>query len=196
MATSNSTRIDRLEQVQAALSTQFATLTGATASAPHTNVPAIRDIAHELDMRASRKANIVLSGLQPSPILNDGELVTSLLHVELGITTTVTTCKALESLLLLPLDRLVCFLQPDAFAAVRAALKLRKSTNDQVRVHVFLNMDLTPEQRKHDYELRTELKRRRAAGELNLVIRNGKLHTKSTRPMIPATLAAAATGGH
>ena len=95
MATSNSTRIDRLEQVQAALSTQFATLTGTTASAPHTNVPAIRDIAHELDMHASRKANIVLSGLQPSPILNDGELVTSLLHVELGITTTVTTCQRL-----------------------------------------------------------------------------------------------------
>ena len=90
----------------------------------------------------------------------------------------------------------MCFLQPDAFTAVRAALKLRKSTNDQVRVHVFLNMDLTPEQRKHDNELRTELKRRRAAGELNLVIRNGKLHNKSTRPMIPATPTAAATGGH
>ena len=98
--------------------------------------------------------------------------MTSLLPDELGITTTVTTCKGLGKPTVAttgPLRVLLATLSSDAdaSAAIRAALKLRKSTNDQVRDNVFLNADLTPEQRKHDYELRTELKRRRAAGELN-----------------------------
>ena len=201
MATSNSTRIDHLEQVHAALSTQFANFTGATASALYTNVPAISDIAHELDMRATRKANIVLSGFQPSPTLNDGELVTNLLRDELGIATMVITCKSFgkpTAAITGPSRVLLAALSSDAdaSAAVRAALKLRKSTNDHMRDHVLLNAALTSEQRKHDYELRTELKQRRAAGKLNLVIGNGKLHSKSTRPVIPVTSAAAATGGH
>jgi hypothetical protein len=54
---------------------------------------------------------------------------------------------------------------------------------------VYVNADLTPEQRKLDYNLRTELKHRRSVGERNLIIRNGKLVTKQP------TAAAASAGG-
>ena len=70
----------------------------------------------------------------------------------------------------------------DARTAIRSATKLHCSTDDHIRDNVYLNADLTPEQRKADYDLRTELKRRRAAGEQNLIIRDGRLVTKQSRP--------------
>ena len=42
----------------------------------------------------------------------------------------------------------------------------------------FLNADLTKEQRSREFKLRAELKRRRLFGELNLVIRDGRVITK------------------
>ena len=75
---------------------------------------------------------------------------------------------------------------------IRVAIRLRRSTNNHTRDNVFINRDLTPEQRAFDYELRQELKRRRAMGEANLVIRNGKVCEKLTRPTAAAAAAAAA----
>ena len=63
-------------------------------------------------------------------------------------------------------------------------MKLRNSVHAQVRDHVYLNADLTPDQCKADYDLRTELKQRRVAGKVDLVIRNGKLFTKPRRPAV------------
>ena len=56
---------------------------------------------------------------------------------------------------------------------------MRSSADAHVRDNVYINADLKPEQRKLDYNLRCELKRRRAAGELNLVIRNGAVQIKN-----------------
>ena len=67
---------------------------------------------------------------------------------------------------------------------MRLAVKLCNSVNAQVRDHVYLNADLTTDQRKANYDLRTELKRCRAAGEVDLVIRNGKMFTKPRRPAV------------
>jgi hypothetical protein len=69
---------------------------------------------------------------------------------------------------------------------IRAATKLRRSTDNHTRDNIFINRDLTPEQRAFDYELRKDLKRRRAAGEQNLVIRNGKVCEKQARPAAAA----------
>ena len=66
----------------------------------------------------------------------------------------------------------------DARAAIRSATLLRKSTSPEVRNNVFLNADLTKEQRSTEFKLRAELKRRRLLGELNLVIRDGRVITK------------------
>ena len=51
-----------------------------------------------------------------------------------------------------------------------------------------------PKKRKQVYNPRTKLKRRRTAGEPDLVIRNGKLITKPPRPSIAAAVATAADG--
>ena len=68
--------------------------------------------------------------------------------------------------------------ETDARAAIRSATLLRKSTSPEVRNNVFLNADLTKEQRSTEFKLRAELKRRRLLGELNLVIRDGRVIAK------------------
>jgi hypothetical protein len=66
-------------------------------------------------------------------------------------------------------------------SAIRSAKKLSSSADAHIRDNVYINVDLTPEQRKLNCNLRCELKRRRAAGELNLVIRNGAVQIKKPR---------------
>jgi hypothetical protein len=202
MVADHNTRIDAVEHTQAAMTTQIAALlalltapnpigastgTVPTGSAAPASVPlAINDVVRELDRRASKRANIVLRGVKASP-LPDAEIVVNLLRDELGITTTVTRCIRLgrvsadptrPCLLLATLSS-----ENDAVAAVCSASKLRRSADENVRDNIYLNADLTPEQRKLDYDLRTELKRRRAAGERDLVIRDGRLVTKTPRPV-------------
>ena len=53
----------------------------------------------------------------------------------------------------------------------------KKGTNP--KECIYINNDLTPIQRKEEKTLRDDLKRRREAGEANLVIRNGKIITKN-----------------
>lgn len=182
---SRDTMAGQIAALQASIATINITAPHAASAAPASRVE-ISDVMHELDMRASKKANIVLSGLQPSSRLTDVAIVTSLLRDELSINATVVSCTRLgkPSADVNRPCRILATLSSvtDSLAAVRNAKKLRTSTEAHVREHVFVNADLTPEQRKQDYNLRTELKRRRAAGELNLVIRNGKLHTKAARP--------------
>ena len=81
----------------------------------------------------------------------------------------------------------------DACAAVRLAKNLRNSGDAHTSDHVFLNADLTPEQRKLDYDLRSKLKQRRGAGEQDLVIRKGRLHTEPHQSAIVAAQRASAS---
>lgn len=57
---------------------------------------------------------------------------------------------------------------------LRNANKLRTETNP-IRKRVGIAPDLTRKQREYDYNLRQELKERRAQGETGLYIKNGKL---------------------
>ena len=144
-------------------------------------------------MRASRRSNIVLTGILPSPPFTDFGIVTNLLCDELVINTTVTHCVRLgkpsadvnrPGVLQVTLSS-----ESNARTAIRDARKLRNSADYHVRDHIFLNAGLTPEQCKADYELRAKLIRRRAAGEADLIIRNGKLQTKTPHPPGPAETA-------
>ena len=79
---------------------QLATLlTPPAAATPATTVPSptspplvMEDVVRELHLRTSRQANVVLTGILPSPHLTDAAIVTNLLQVDLGINTTVTRC--------------------------------------------------------------------------------------------------------
>ena len=219
LVTQYSTRLSNVERTHETMATQIATLQASIAtltSAAASSVAAVAssadatitptttaslefsDLIHELDLRVSKKTNIVLSGVLPTTSLTDTAIVTNLLRDELNINATVTRCTRLGKPSADPSRpcRLLATLSSgaDALAVVRSAKKLRSSTNAHVRDHVYINADLTPEQRKQDYNLRTELKRRRTAGEPDLVIRNGKLITKPPRPTVAAAAAAVAGG--
>jgi hypothetical protein len=167
----------------------------AAATPPPTppSVPALVKVVCELDLQASKKTNIVLSGIAPS-LLTDADIVTNLLRDELGITANITKCTRLGKpkadgdrgtrprLLLATLSS-----ADTANDVLRATIKLRHSTDNYTRDNIFINRDLTPEQRVFDYELRKDLKRRRAAGEQNLVIHNGKVCKKQVRPAAAPT---------
>ena len=168
--------------------------TGATAASPApafsspTPPLVVNDVVRELDMRASKKANIVLSGPRSSSTMSDSTAVHDLLRNELRLNATVVCCIRLgkPSADINRSQRLLVTLSSDADArtAVRLAKNLRNSRDAHTRDHVYLNADLTPEQGKLDYDLRSEFKRRSAAGEQDLIIRNGRLHTKPHQPAI------------
>ena len=94
----------------------------------------------------------------------------------------MTCILILQSLVVLGWAKLILIAtlasEMDAWAAVRSATLLRKSTSPEVRNNVFLNADLTKEQRSTEFKLRAELKWRRLLGELNLVIRDGRVKAK------------------
>jgi hypothetical protein len=152
--------------------------------------PSINKVVHELNLRTSKKANIILSGLQLSDT-TDAVTVEKLLLDELNITTKVSYCTRLgkpnatrPQLLLATLAS-----ADDAKRAIRLAKNLRASTCINIRNHVYLNPDLTQEQRTEQYKLRTDLKNRKASGESNLFIENGRIITK-TRAAPPTALSA------
>ena len=72
--------------------------------------------------------------------------------------------------------------EKQASAILRVAKNLRDSTDAYVHGHIFINADLTQLQRTEWFNARAELKRRRAAGETNLVIRNGSVIKKTPHP--------------
>ena len=150
----------------------------------------VSDVVRELDMRAFKKANIVLSGLRFSSIMSDSIAMHDLLRDELRINATVVHCIRLgkPSADTNRPQRLLVALSSDADArtAVCFAKNLRNSRDTHTRDHVCLNADLTPEQRMLDYNLRSELKRLQAAGEQDLIIRNSRLHTKPRQPAVVA----------
>ena len=134
-----------------------------------------------LKLRTSKDNNIIISGISPSTSVSDAQLVTNLLADELNMTTMVTHCLRLgkpnvgrPQLLLATLAHAT-----DAIKVIRLAKSLRNSRNDEVKNNVYINPDLTREQRSIQYNLRTELKHRKAAGEINLIIKNNRIITKS-----------------
>lgn len=173
------------------LSTDTANLP-AQAVAAHPAHPApsanISEVVHELNLRTSKQANIVITGLQPC-ITDDITLVQNLLSNELNITTTVSSCTRLGNpnhrgpqLLLATLASAT-----DAKNILRHAKDLRNSSSDNIRDHVYINPDLTQQQRITQYKLRAEIRRRTAAGESNLIIRNERIITKPSTSVSSAS---------
>jgi hypothetical protein len=66
------------------------------------------------------------------------------------------------------------------------ASSLRRSTDPTLK-EVYINADKSRAAQKADYEARCELRRRKAAGENNLVIKDGKVITKEIRPTTAAS---------
>ena len=170
-------------------------------AAGHTPL-SVNDVARELRLRATKEANIIISGMPASLDNTDAKLVENLLHDELNISTNVLRCSRLgkpdqtrPQLVLATLAH-----ASDAREAIKRATALRTSTNVHVRNDIYINPDLTQEQRSIQYKLRTELRLRKAAGELHLIIKNSSIVTRKppttasasfhrTRTPAPATTA-------
>jgi len=160
------------------------------------SVVSVSDILREIDLRSAKKANIVVSGLGISAA-GDVAVVTDLLHTELNITAVVSKCVRLGKpggsrphLLLATFAN-----EKQATDVLRSAKHLRQSTSAQVRDSVFVNADLTHEQRTAMFSARTELRRRRAAGETDLVVRDGRVVKKSAPRASQATTTAVGSTG-
>ena len=158
------------------------TLAAAVPATSLTQPLTVNYVAHELKLRTSKESNIIISGISPpSTSVSDAQLVTNLLADELNVTTMVTHCLRLgkpnvghPQLIFATLAHAT-----DATKVIRLAKSLRNSRNDEVKNNVHINPDLTREQRSIQYNLRTELKHRKAAGEANLIIKNNRIITKS-----------------
>ena len=83
----------------------------------------------------------------------------------------------------------------DVTAVMRFASSLRSSSNALIAQHVFINRDLTVNQRKEQFDLRVERRRRVAAGELNLVIRHGIIQKRSMSAISGGTAVASGFSG-
>ena len=105
--------------------------------------------------------------------------VTNLLLDELNVTTMATHCLRLGKPNTVRPQLLLATLvyTSDATKVIRLAKSLRNARNDDVKNKMYINSDLTHEQRTIQYNLRTELKLRKAAGETNLIIKNNRIIT-------------------
>jgi hypothetical protein len=65
----------------------------------------------------------------------------------------------------------------DKHEVLKASKKLRESTKQEWK-KVYINPDLTKLQREKDFQLRQELKRRKEAGEKDLIIKSGRIIMK------------------
>ena len=81
----------------------------------------------------------------------------------------------------------------DVKKVLRLAKSLRDSTTISVRDNVYINQDLTQEQRNQQYKLRTELKHQKASGKRNLVIKNGVITNTAPEKRATITPSAGAT---
>ncbi len=75
---SNSTCIVRFEQAHAITAAQLATLLAVLTTTA--NMPLTNGVAREIDMRSSKKRNLMLSGIRPSPTASDSDNVEGLLY--------------------------------------------------------------------------------------------------------------------
>ena len=137
---------------------------------------AVSDNLRELDLRTSKKMNLIVSSLQPS-LLTDDTIVSNLLRDELQVNVTVAKCtwlgkvtagSTLPGLFLASLSS-----DQDVLEVLRQAKNLWKSTDQYMKDHVYLNAVLTREQQTYENNLREELRWRRRAGE-QVFIRDGR----------------------
>ena len=138
----------------------------------------------ELNLREKKKFNVVVFGLPPG--LDYKQVFQDLVQNELGIKPHITKSSRLGKGIggnSPPL--LICLRdKTDKQSLLTDAKKLRSSTNPAVKDKVYINRDLTPQERQHQLALRNELKLRRAAGEKDISIRAGKIISMAKKPWL------------
>ena len=183
------------------LKTQFtklaADVTGKSITPSITPSPipvSISDVVKEVYLRDLKKANIIITSLPITPLLNDDIAVKNLLRDELNINANITQCTRLgkptagrTQLLQVSLDS-----ETTAKNVIRSAKSLRDSPVKSISDMVYINPDLTKDQCAAQFQLRAELKRRRASGEVNLIIKNNRIVTKSSRTATAGALSSTA----
>lgn len=151
-----------------------------------------REEVHEAREKELRECNVVISNVKEPDLgaagdpdqasLADGRTVDQLIHGVLGAsdvnivsTTRVPKFKrqgdTYNRKLVVKLGSV-----NQKHKILRIAKRLRDKEDWQ---GVYINPDLTVKERKKDYELRSELKRRREGGETNLILSRGRIVTKS-----------------
>jgi hypothetical protein len=136
--------------------------------------------------RDAKKLNIIVRGLPTSP--DDCASFCHLVDKELNLKPHVSSVKRLISktnknttspppLLIVLRDA------QDRHDLLSKATKLRLSADAAVQSSIFINRDLTSIERNEGFALRSELRRRKAAGELDIGIRRGAI------VKLPATVA-------
>ena len=188
-------RLTKLEATQAFASTEVNTLKAdvtawpklkalsATAPALSKEVPNnVSNLIHEINLRNYKKCTLIIQGFPQSSICDElavNKLLADELHYTGG---PIASCKRLGKPGGTKPQLLLVFMSSDddVTAVMRSVSSLRSSSNALIAQHVFINRDLTISQRKEQFDLRAERRRRVAAGELNLVIRHCTIQKCST----------------
>jgi len=105
-----------------------------------------------------RVNNLVVSGLQPLPNVNDKTVVSDLIRTEIGITPDIVLCRRLGQITTGKVQPLLVVLRTasqadDIFAQAK---NLRKSAHSVVKERVFINRHLTDAQARAAYEMRCQ----------------------------------------
>ena len=192
------TRIATLERSLAAANATIAELKAAPVTATHppagTSAPAIAIpgstsvtvLADELRERKDRSTNIVIFGIKTGG--DDDDAVDNILSNELHLTvsaTSVTRMGASSTARPSPPILVKFATAADAITVIRSAKNLRSSTNADIQSSVFISPDYTKLEREEQYKLRTELKRQKAAGGGDLIIRKGAIIPRPTPRVTP-----------
>ena len=113
---------------------------------------------------------------------------------ELNINANITQCTRLGKLTAGRTQLLQVSLDSETTArnVIRSAKSLRDSPVKSISDMVYINSDLTKDQRAAQFQLRAELKRRRASGEINLIIKNNHIVTKLSRTATAGALSSTA----
>ena len=175
------TEIESLKAQVLNLQSTTLTLAAAVPVTPLTPPPTVNDVVHELKLRTSKETNIIISSIFQSISVSDAQLATNFLLDELNVTTMVTYCLRLGKSNVGRPQLLFATLAHASYATkfIRLARSLRNFRNDDAKNNVYINPDLTREQRSIQYNLRTDLKHRKATGEANHITKNNSLITKT-----------------
>lgn len=119
-------------------------------------------VYRDLDDKERRSSNIVVNGLSSSD--DDKTAVTQLLSTEFNSTPTIVKCRRLGKQAPGKVRPLLVVLSSsdEAGSYIRRAKLLRNSSNDHVRLHIFVNADVTKAEALAAYQIRCE-RRDRAA---------------------------------
>jgi hypothetical protein len=141
------------------------------------SIYAINEIANELKRRDEKKLNVIVFGLAQNPGTDDDAIFESIARMELGLTPHIVKTQRLgKSNNGKPPPLLVSLRDmEDKKNLLLNAKKLRLSSSTAIKDHVFINADLTLQERQQGAALRKELKLRKEAGETDIGIRAGKI---------------------